>query len=735
MSRDGRPSLNLELAPSRLPAAVAFHGSRWGLMVLLGALTYLAFPVAGGTQAPVLQPGDVAPERVIAPFEFDVRKSSTEIEREAAALGATARPIYEYQSAVVDTVLATADSLFAALQAAATPESLVAAAQARGVRLTPEEATYLRQAGRLAAYGQASRRFLRRQLRLGVGESRSLEAEIVPQVIVRRNGSEGVARRDALLTYEQVLQARTTAHPDPNSLVGDQIYVKLINGLFRPTLIPNTAEYELRKQELRASIDTVKYHVRENERIVDANEVVTDEVYERLFALNQVQLQRGGGAGASASGTFGQMFTNCLVLTVFWLLLMLYRPDTYGAFRRMLVLSILFGLVIAGAAVNREFITDSPELIPIPFAAMMVTVLFRGRVSMVGAMVLAILIGSQAAYGGVDSLFIALVGGVAAAVSVRTIRRRNQFLTAVVVVAAAYLLAGVAVGLRVEWSAVEVGLTGLRGGLNALASGALAFMLLPVVESVSGVTSDVTLLELSDPDRSLLRRLATEAPGTYAHSIAMANLCEPACNAVGANGLLARVGCYYHDVGKLKKPQFFVENQTPGMNPHDKLKPDVSAGIIRNHVRDGVALAEEYKLPDVVKGFIPEHHGTMEITYFLERARNREGDEEVQLDDFRYPGPRPRSVETACALLADGVEAAIRVLAEPTAEKVSDAIDHIIRHRIEAGQLEEAPLTYAQLARMKEEFERVLGGAYHNRIDYPAAVGGIGADWEAASEA
>jgi putative nucleotidyltransferase with HDIG domain len=735
MSRDARRSLNLELAPSRLPAAVAFHGSRWGLLVLLAVLTYLAFPVAGGTQAPVLEPGDVAPERVIAPFAFDVRKSSAEIERESAALEATARPIYEYQSAVVDTVLAALDSVFVALQAAATPESLVVAAQERGVRLTPEEATYLREGNRLAAYRQASRRFLRRELRAGVAESQALEQEIVPEVIVRRNGSEGVAQRDTIPTYELVLQRRSTAHPDPSSLVGDQVYVKLINGLFQPSLIPNTTEYELRKQELRASVDTVKHHVRANERIVDANEVVTDEAYERLFALNQAQTARGGGAGASAGGTFGQMVTNGLVLMVFWLLVMLYRPDTYRMFRRMLVLSVLFGLVILGAAVNREFITDAPELIPIPFAAMMVTVLFRGRVSMVGAMVLAILIGSQAAYGGVEALFVALVGGVAAAVSVRTMRRRNQFLTAVVLVAGAYLLAGVAVGLRVDWSAVEIGLTGLRGGLNALASGALAFMLLPVVESISGVTTDVTLLELSDPDRPLLRRLATEAPGTYAHSIAMANLCEPACNVVGANGLLARVGCYYHDVGKLKKPQFFVENQTPGVNPHDKLKPEVSAGIIRNHVRDGVTLAEEYKLPEVVKGFIPEHHGTMEITYFLERARSREGDEGVKVEDFRYPGPRPRTVETACALLADGIEAAVRVLAEPTPDKVSDAIDHIIRHRIEAGQLEEAPLTYAQLARMKEEFERVLGGAYHNRIDYPAEVGGIGADWEAASEA
>jgi hypothetical protein len=270
---------------------------------------------------------------------------------------------------------------------------------------------------------------------------------------------------------------------------------------------------------------------------------------------------------------------------------------------------------------------------------------------------------------------------------------------------------------------------------NAVVSTAIAFILLPLFERFTHVTTDLTLLELSDPNRPLLRRLATEAPGTYAHSIAMANLCESACNALGANGLLARVGCYYHDVGKLKKPHHFVENQAHGVNPHDKLKPGVSASIIRNHVRDGLALAEEYGLPEVVRAFIPEHHGTMEISYFLERARSRNGGEDIDPDEYRYPGPRPRSVETAVAMLADGVEAALRVLDDQTPERIRDAINHIVMHRVEAGQLDEAPITLAQLARIREEFIRVYAGARHGRIDYPASGGGIAADWQAATRA
>src|SRR6185295_1287303 len=243
---------------------------------------------------------------------------------------------------------------------------------------------------------------------------------------------------------------------------------------------------------------------------------------------------------------------------------------------------------------------------------------------------------------------------------------------------------------------------------------------LPVFESMAGVTTDMKLLELSDPTHKLLRRLATEAPGTYAHSVAMANLCETACNAIGANGLLARVGAYFHDIGKVKKPQFFVENQASGTNPHDRIQPTVSAGIIRNHVRDGLALAEEYGLPDVVKAFIPEHHGTAEISYFLERARS-EGEVRDSAEQFRYPGPRPQSVETAVAMLADGVEAALRVLDDATPEKIADAIDHIFQQRIDSGQLADAPLTLAQLRRVREEFVRILTSMHHNRIDYPTA--------------
>jgi cyclic-di-AMP phosphodiesterase PgpH len=373
-----------------------------------------------------------------------------------------------------------------------------------------------------------------------------------------------------------------------------------------------------------------------------------------------------------------------------------------------------------------------PELIPVAFAAILFSVLFDGRIAAVAAMVLGALIGVQPAYAGSGALFLTFVGGAAAALSVQRIRRRTQMYSSIAIVAAVYAIAALVSGAAGGDPLSGIAHSAALGGINALASAALAMLVLPVAERFTHSTTDLTLLELSDPDRPLLRRLATEAPGTYAHSIAMANLCEAACNAIGANGLLARVGCYYHDVGKLKRPQYFAENMGQSKNPHGQLRPSASAAVIRRHVEDGLALAAEHRLPDAVRAFIPEHHGTSPIAYFLERARDEEPAALAREELFRYPGPLPHSAETAVALLGDQVEAALRVLDEPSAETIADAIDHLVEAKVESGQLKEAPLTLAQVETVKREFARAYSAMYHSRVEYPEEAGGITADWESA---
>lgn len=431
------------------------------------------------------------------------------------------------------------------------------------------------------------------------------------------------------------------------------------------------------------------------------------------------------GAGAAF---LGSLLFDSLVLSMFWLLLLFYRRETYGAWREMSFLAGLFVSVLVLSAVFARLFPGRPELLPAPFAAVLITVLYNGRLSVFAAATLAILLGGQPGLHRYAILF-ALAGGIAAALSVRVVRRRSEIYVAILAIAVAEAVAALAVGLRAGWSGPELLTSVMAGGVAALGSAAVAMLLLPVAESLTGITTDFTLLELSDPSRPLLRRLATEAPGTYAHSVAMANVCEAACNAIGANGVLARVGCYYHDIGKLMAPQFFVENQIHGANPHDRLKPGESARIIRDHVVEGLALAEAARLPAAVRAFIPEHHGTSRIDYFFERAGGGRG--AVAPDDpaFRYPGPRPRSAETAIAMLADSTEAALRALDEPTPGRVREAIEHLVNQKLASGQLRDTPLTLRDLDRITEEFVRIMHGVYHNRVDYPSASGGISAEF------
>ncbi|MEX0692621.1 MAG: HDIG domain-containing metalloprotein [Gemmatimonadales bacterium] len=726
MTRPSRPYLVVERPETPGLHRVGYHAARWAPLFALALATYILFPAPAGHTAPVFDEGQVAPTDVLAPFDFVVRKPAADLERERAALAATVRPIWEVRPAIVDSVRSTVHSLFAAL-AAAESGRLADSGAARGIRFTTGEATFLAQRGRIAAYRDATLRMVNGPLAQGVAAD-GLAREPSREIMRRRAGLEQVIERDALPTFTTMMGQRGVVHPAPNSSVGDQVFVKVLHAVFRPTAVPNTAETEQLRLDLRASVDTVKDRVRQHERIVAAHEVVTPAIRDRLLALRGELARQQADVGVPVTAVAGRLLGYALVLGILWLLLLLYRRETYSELRQVYVIALIVGLVIGGAAANARFITDAPELIPIPFAAMLLTALFSGRLAMLAAALLAILLAGQTPFAGENALVQVLVGGVAGAVGMRVVRRRTQLLATMGVVLGAYALGALALGLQGEWSLAEFGTSVAIAGVNALISTALVGFALPVFETAARVTTDVTLLELSDPSRPLLRRLATEAPGTYAHSISMANLCEAACDAIGANGLLARVGCYYHDIGKVRKPQFFVENQSLGVNPHDKLKPDVSAAIIRNHVKDGVALAEEARLPPAVVAFIPEHHGTAEIAYFLERARAA-GDGDVPPDQFRYPGPKPRSVETAVAMLADGVEAAVRVLDEPSPARVRDAIAHLVRQRVASGELRDAPLTLAQLARVEEEFVRVLTGVHHSRIDYPSATGGLSADW------
>ena len=253
--------------------------------------------------------------------------------------------------------------------------------------------------------------------------------------------------------------------------------------------------------------------------------------------------------------------------------------------------------------------------------------------------------------------------------------------------------------------------------VSALLSGALTIGTLPFIETVFGILSSLRLIELSSPNHPLLKKILMEAPGTYHHSIMVANLAEAACEAVGADGLLARVGCYYHDIGKTKRPGFFVENQTNGLNPHDHLPPEKSRDIIIAHAEDGVRILEKYKMPKEIVDIARQHHGTTAVKFFYYKAKQQ--DSTVKEADYRYPGPKPQTKEIAIITVADSVEAAVRSMKEPTPEKIKNLVHAIAQDKLQDGQFDECDLTIQELHTIEQVFCETLNGTFHSRIEYP----------------
>ena len=314
------------------------------------------------------------------------------------------------------------------------------------------------------------------------------------------------------------------------------------------------------------------------------------------------------------------------------------------------------------------------------------------------------------------------------------LRSRSKLVEVGGLTALAMMLATVAVGLAQEEPMANLGRQALYAGASGLGVGFVVLGILPFIEKAFKITTSMTLLELADISQPLLRRLSIEAPGTYNHSLQVATLAEAGANAIGANALLCRVGSYYHDVGKINKPDYFIENQQDGRNRHINLTPSVSLLIIIGHVKDGIELAKEYNLPPVILPIIQQHHGTTLVEYFYDRAcklsantPNPDDAQPVSDTQYRYPGPRPQTRETAIVMVADAVESATRAMVEPTASRIETLVHELIMRRLLDGQFDEADLTFQELAIVERTLVKTLLGIYHGRLAYPSSAGTTGA--------
>lgn len=428
----------------------------------------------------------------------------------------------------------------------------------------------------------------------------------------------------------------------------------------------------------------------------------------------------------------------------------IFRPgSTKGIFMGVVLFLIILGLVwflYANLTESRVFLGDSKDL-SIVLANMFVMLLLSNWIihlpqpsnfiPLAGmGMILSLILGFHAAFiavsltgvliallfgAGIETFFVLLAGSLVGIYVIGDARRRVQI-----------IWAGIAVGVTKFSATIAIGLINdmdlsffINDGLWSFASGILSaffvLALLPVFEHLFKVTTNITLVELSDLNHPLLKRLATVAPGTYHHSILVGNLAEAGCDAIGANSLRARVGSYYHDIGKIEKPEYFSENEMLSGPKHDKLAPSMSALIILQHVKKGLELARKHKMNSVIMDFIGQHHGNSLISFFYQKALNGSGEETKTLkdQDFRYPGPRPQTKETAIVLLADSVEAATKALKNPTPAQIRGQVQKIINAKFIDGQLDECDLTLRDIHAIQESFVRVLTGMYHQRLQYP----------------
>lgn len=715
------------LRPTGNPTSPRDLTLRGLFLAFVAILTVGLFPPSGDRSAPAVSVGVVASEDVIAPFDYEVRWSDEELARRRDIAALTVPPVHAPVPDAAERSLARIEAYLDGVESTLAErgegeDALEALNQVDGMSLglRPAELRDLARGETRAAIAAFAREALP-----DVYE----EGWMLPAPSLARLGGTQIAILDGQ-GGEQVEPVSAVAGLRPGAEIpaldehagsldppAERLARQLLPGLMAPNLEARPTLTAIRREEARRHVSPIRTEVLRGELVVGAHTRVTAEQEEKVRALSAILDRRAGVVSAeTARAGIGALLMNAALLALLGFYLYLYRRDVFDDLRAVAVLAALWSLLVGLAAFVDRVDAVPAHAVPVALASVLVAVLWDTRLSAVLTLFLAGYLAGQGGLG-MPLLWTGIVGGLCGAWSVRHVRRRTHFYETLLFVAVGNLFAIGALALMRLWGWGEFGEAAGWGFLSAGLAVFLAMGLLPILEWASGRTTDLTLLELADLNRPLLKQLLLDAPGTYHHSIIVGHLAEAAAEGIGGNSLIARVGSYYHDIGKVRNPEYFVENQRQGVNPHDQLDPRTSARIVARHVADGAEMARAAGLPACVLDVILEHHGTTRLTYFWHKA---EQTQEREISDFRYPGPRPQSKETAVVMLADSVEAASRTLPEPTAEKIRATVRRVVDMKLAEHQLEEADLTFHDLAVVEERFVTVLTGMHHQRIDYPA---------------
>ena len=485
----------------------------------------------------------------------------------------------------------------------------------------------------------------------------------------------------------------------------------IATSLLLPSLFLNEEDTEKRRQEAITSVDDVIRTIQKGQIIIRKGEVVTSE---DIAILNALGLKN---PKINFSNIIGIIMITATCLLVVFLYLSYFYPDIYENINKLILLGIISIFVVLLAKIASQ---ASGYLMPIASASMLIAISLSPNIAILLTVILSLLVGFIPG-GGLNYSLVSIISGIVAIYSIRKATQRSSLTRAGLLIAGVNIITISALGLINNEGYYLILQNNLWGVLNGFLAVILTIGILPFLESYFDITTSFKLMELSNPNQPLLKKMILEAPGTYHHSIVVGNLSETAAEEIGGNGLLARVGAIYHDIGKIKRPYFFTENQEAYKNIHDEMEPSLSALVIASHVKEGLELAKKNKLPKDIIDIIAQHHGTGLITYFFHRALKENGSnvDAVAEENYRYSGPKPQTKEAGIILLADSLEAATRSLTNPTATRIKTLVKEIIQKNLENGQLDECDLTLKDLDKIGDSFSRILTGMFHSRVEYP----------------
>jgi len=709
------------------------HGIRLMLGVFVVVILTHFSPYQRPYNIPDLPLGSISAEEIRAPFLFQVPKMASELERERALVEASVPTVLTRTEKTAKNQLSRIDSVFKIMVPALRVEMVDSLKQRHLQQALPKIVgslstdalnTFIRIFSKssdsyVTDYSAICNQIIANFYTTGVLSSKDIINE-GPTPFVRMG--QRIFDIDLLYSEESLKQGEMISFIAPYTTISDRDAVEATLEFLRIFLHPNvkieTAETRRLRLEAISGVASIKRLYAADELIVDKNNIITVDHIESLNALAQKISQREAENPIKrftqilASGTI-----SAFLVFVFGYYLAMRERQLFSSISSIILIATLtVTTAAAGSYINNNEL--SVYLVPTPLTAMLVTILISPQIGLMLSFGLALFVGNL-----FGDFYVALTCALTSSIavfSVVRVRHRNQFYKSMIFLPIAYALLIAASDLLrfVPYESITQNI--IPGIFIGIAAPILTIGLLPIFESIFKITTDITLLELSDLNRPLLRDLAVRAPGTYTHSLIMANLSESAAEGIRCNALLARVGCYYHDIGKMLKPEYFSENQalSGGRNPHDNLTPNMSMLIISAHVKDGIELAEEHGLPKAISDLIPQHHGTTVIEYFYNRAIEL-GSDGVRREDFRYDGPRPQTREAGILMLADSVESAARTLPERTPNRIRQLVRKIIQQKFTGGELNECALTLADLHKIEDSFIPVLMGSMHDRVEYP----------------